>query len=76
MHYPVGHEAVKEMERGQLAIPCGCGGYCERVDCTNDECEKHGCGRDTPGHECCAVAFRCMLCGARYAGKQPAPEME
>lgn len=64
-----------KIERGESSVPCECGGYCDSVDCTEDECEAHGCGRDRPGSECCAVAFVCRICKQRYAGCQPAPEM-
>lgn len=66
---------LPDIERGETGIKCECGGYAELVDCTEDECAAFGCGRDTPGNECCAVAFVCGVCGKRYAGAQPAPEM-
>lgn len=65
----------EDIERGQSAIKCQCGGFCDRVDCLENECHKFGCGRDMPGRECCAVAFVCCKCATRYAGAQPAPEM-
>ena len=64
------------VERTCDAIKCECGGYCERVDCTEEECKKYGCGRDEPGNECCSIAFVCCVCGQRYAGCREAPEME
>jgi hypothetical protein len=63
-----------EIARGQKAIPCACGGYCDLVDSTEAECKHHGCGLDSSGNECCAVSFSCRICGNRYAGSQPAPE--
>lgn len=65
-----------EIERGTEAVPCACGGYCDKVDCTEEECRAFGCGRDRPGSECCAVAFVCRVCKRRYHGYQPAPEMD
>lgn len=64
------------IERETEAIECECGGYCERVDCTEEECAKYGCGRDSPGGECCARAFVCKVCGKRYAASAPAPDMD
>jgi len=64
------------IERGQESLPCECGGYCDSVDCTEIECLAFGCGRDTPGSECCAAAFVCRICKTRYAGWQPAPDMD
>ena len=63
-----------EIERGQQAIPCKCGGYCDLVDSTADECLEYGCGRDRSGNQCCAVSFVCRICQQRYAGNQPAPD--
>lgn len=65
-----------DLTRGQDAVRCKCGGYAEHVESTIDECREFGCGRDRPGDECCAAAFVCVICGARYAGAYPAPEME
>ena len=65
-----------EVTRGRDAVPCECGGYCDRVDCTTEECREYGCGRDKPGRECCAVAFVCRLCGTRYVGSAEAPDMD
>lgn len=50
------------IERDADGIPCpACKvGYAERVDCTEEECREHGCGRDRPGLECCARAFACL----------------
>ena len=74
------------IERGTQAIPCECGGYCDRADCTDEELLKHGCGRERMAlqiavrlgirFECCARAFECRICHARYAGKQPAPDTD
>jgi hypothetical protein len=66
----------KDLPRGATGYPCDCNGYCDRVDCTEEECKKHGCFRDSPGMECCAIAFVCRLCGKRWAGTREAPEME
>lgn len=65
-----------DLERYDKSIPCDCGGYCDRVDCTAEECQQHGCHRDRPGSECCARAFVCRVCKARYAMSAPAPEMD
>lgn len=62
-----------DFERGQQGIKCSCGGYAERVDTTDEERKKYGCGRSW---SCCDVAFVCGLCKTRWVGKQPAPEME
>lgn len=64
------------LPRGADALPCPCGGYAERVDCTADECSTFGCGRDMPGSECCARAFICRTCKKRISGKAGAPEMD
>lgn len=61
------------VERGQEAIPCSCGGYCDRVSQTEEEIAQYGCGR---WGGCCAVAFVCRICKTRYAGHEPAPDME
>lgn len=66
-------ELELEMERGDKAIPCECGGYCDKVDCTDEERKEFNCGRS---YDCCSVAFVCRICKTRYAGTQPAPEME
>lgn len=61
------------VERDVTGIPCECGGYCDKVDCTPEESEKYWCGNS---RGCCDVAFVCRLCKKRYAGRQPAPNME
>lgn len=66
----------QEIERDTDAVKCSCKGYAGRVDCTVEECRELGCGRDTPQYQCCARAFVCELCGQRYIGTAPAPEME
>lgn len=67
---------IVEIERHTEAVPCTCGGYCDNVDSTDEECQKYGCGSDKPGHECCAASFVCRICKKRYAGPRPAPEMD
>lgn len=62
-----------EIERSQSALKCPCGGYAEKVRPTKDEIKQYNCGRS---YNCCAVAFVCCVCKQRYAGSQPAPEME
>lgn len=69
-------EFTLEIERCTEAIACECGGYAARADNTKDECRHYGCGRDYPGHECCARAFVCRICRQRWVGSAPAPEME
>lgn len=64
---------TQDIDRDTEAIKCTCKGYAGRVDCTDDEIREHDCGR---GHECCARAFVCELCGKRFAGSAPAPDME
>lgn len=65
-------ELTDDLERGTSGIPCTCNGYAERVDCTDEEDRKYGCGRK----RCCAVAFVCRVCGKRLVGSYEAPEME
>lgn len=67
---------IEDIDRETKAIECGCGGYAGIVDCTEDECNKYGCGRDVPGRECCARAFVCKICGKRFVGAAPAPDMD
>jgi hypothetical protein len=72
--------------RGCKAIRCACGGFAESVDVTHEEAMTYDCGRyqrayhlgvnPDPASTCCAVAYRCVLCGQRYAGEQDAPEMD
>lgn len=64
------------LPRDAEAVPCTCNGYADRVECTAAECREFGCGRDRPGWECCARAFRCRLCGKRFVGSAEAPEMD
>lgn len=66
----------QEIERDTNAVRCSCGGYCERVKSTTDEARSFGCGRDSEDWECCVRAFVCVVCGKRYVGSAPAPEME
>lgn len=69
--------------RDTSGIPCHCGGYCGRVDSTEEECAAHGCGRDRPGFECCSATFECCsatfvcyVCGKRHALSLPAPDTD
>lgn len=58
------------------AIECKCGGYAASVDANAEECAEFGCGRDRPGgYQCCARAFVCKVCGARYSGSAEAPDI-
>ena len=60
--------------REASAVVCDCGGVAERVTCTSDELKKYNCkGR---AYACCARAFVCKKCGARYAGEAFAPDCE
>lgn len=61
-----------EFPRGTTAVPCACGGYADKVDATDDEDDRYGCGR----LGCCLGAFKCRLCGKRLLARFPAPEME
>jgi hypothetical protein len=73
----IGFAAAANLERETEAIECpACHGFAGRVDCTQQEIDEVGCGRDVPGFECCARAFVCKRCGARYVCRAPAPEME
>lgn len=67
-------------ERGAEGIKCKCGGYAESTPTTHAEAMKYDCGRyqmfgSRSGHSCCAVAFKCAVCGTRIVGTQAAPEM-
>lgn len=63
-----------KIERNDQHIPCpNCGGFCERVECTDAERKEYGCGRR---YDCCSAAFVCIKCGNRVAVSLPAPEME
>jgi hypothetical protein len=71
--------------RGADGIKCKCGGYAERVETTHAENMKYDCGRyqmmyrmtgRKSGYACCAVAFKCAVCGTRLVGSQAAPEMD
>lgn len=55
-------------------IACKCNGYADRVPCTPKEIKANqSCGRSS---ECCARAFVCRVCKARFCGTAEAPEME
>jgi len=63
-----------ELDRNDDAIPCElCKGYAGRVECTAEERDKYGCGKNW---DCCSRAFVCIKCGHRMATDAPAPEME
>lgn len=53
-------------------VACACGGYADRVACTEDERAKFNCGR----WGCCSRAFVCRACGNRIVGMAEAPEMD
>lgn len=61
-------------DRGQSGLECpSCYGYCERVESTQEEVRSDlNCGRS---YACCCVAFLCKVCGKRWVGQQPSPEM-
>lgn len=61
------------IERDAEGIKCECGGYAERVEPTNEEMKKHGCGRM---RGCCSRAFVCCICGKRIVGSALSPEIE
>lgn len=66
-----------DLERSTDGIKCRCGGYAERdYKMTKEELRDLGCGRDTETYQCCARAFVCGICGTRWTGNAPAPEME
>lgn len=64
---------IDDIKRDTEAIECDCGGYCERVPCNEEELKLYNCGRE---YECCARAFVCKVCGKRYAGEAPAPDID
>lgn len=64
------------VERNVVAVPCECGGYCDRVECTLEEHREYGCGRDRLGYECCARAFVCRICKRRHVATAEAPDMD
>ena len=66
----------ERIERGTQYVRCECGAIAVLTSCTEEECDKYGCGRDVPGNECCAVAFLCDKCGKRYVGTKEAPDMD
>ncbi len=63
-------EYEKVVSRDCDAVKCLCGGYAERVDCTEEEIKEYGCGRR---HECCSRAFVCVICNERWVGTANAP---
>lgn len=65
-------ELDQDIERNVEAVKCPCGGYAERVEATQSEKEKYGCGRV---FDCCSRAFVCGLCKTRLVGSAEAPEM-
>lgn len=81
---PDGRKTVRDgftyLGRELAAVPCQCGGYCDRVPCTQEEMNEHGCRSDRHKAEtyerpaCCARAFVCRVCGRRYAGSAESPD--
>lgn len=67
------YELKGSVSRGADGAPCKCGGYADSVSVTPGENKAYGCGRSWV---CCAVAFKCRVCGARNVGRQAAPEMD
>jgi hypothetical protein len=55
-------------------VRCKCGGYADRVKCTQDEIDEFTCGWDSSNYECCARAFICAVCKTRITGKAAAPD--
>ena len=70
------YNILSPIPRDQNGIQCvACNtGYAKSVDCTKEECSKYGCGRDSPGMECCSAAFICLNCNARLVGTRESPE--
>lgn len=66
-------ELARDLDRGAEAVKCPCGGYAERVESTQLEKEKYGCGRV---FDCCSRAFVCCVCKTRLVGSAVAPEMD
>ena len=66
-------EITEDLKIDVEAIPCSCGGYCDKVPGTAEERKKYGCGRN---FDCCNVAFLCRVCKTRWVGRLPAPEMD
>jgi hypothetical protein len=65
------------LERDDDGIKCKCGGYAERDHkMTAEELRGRTCGRDTEIYQCCARAFVCAVCGTRWLGMAPAPDMD
>lgn len=66
-------EFTQDIERDTQGIRCeACGGYAESMQPSDDEDAQFGCG----SRRCCSRAFVCGLCGTRWVGRAPAPEME
>lgn len=59
--------------REEVGIPCPCGGYADRVACTEAEMREYNCSA-SKSWECCARAFECRLCGTRLVGTAESPE--
>ena len=64
---------TERITRQADAAACPCGGYADRVECTKQEIQQYGCGRD---YECCSRAFVCRACKKRLVGCAESPEME
>ena len=64
----------EEVENYESEVQCLCGGYAQRVDCTQEEIADHSlnCGRD---YAHCCRAFACCVCGSRIQGRAKAPDM-
>jgi hypothetical protein len=73
MSPPTTIEIGYDVSPGAVGVPCPCGGYGDRVDCTPEELARWNCGRS---YECCARAFVCRVCKSRLVGTAEAPEME
>jgi hypothetical protein len=77
---PLGGELKRAVEtltncfpRDAEGVPCACGGYADRADCTDEERKQYGCGRP---FECCARAFVCRICKTRIVGSAEAPDYD
>lgn len=65
----------ESVSRQADGIPCECGGYADRVDCTPEEMEEYNCS-EWKSWECCARAFLCRICKKRLVGRAEAPDMD
>ena len=58
-HLTESHKIIMDrINRDLTGMPCPCGGYADRVDCSAEEVKKYNCARSYP---CCARAFLCRV---------------